>query len=352
MAGVDGGTDIMRDSIEGDEGVGEEVINSSALPSPPHSPSSPDTPRDGTPQGPSLLFKYLDVDPNGLELPDDLKDNDLCETATLRFSKLEELRRRIQALPEEDQRIKDLSDENLIRFLRGKKFRVEDALQTTINFALFYKEHYKLFEGNNIADFRVFGKLITVLPHRDHNGKVVILFRPVNCIEYFSPQFLADNPSILVRAMLWFFNLLNKNVYIQVCGAVLIVSFGDLSLWNSMAISQALWEVHNVAFRFLTKCTATRVGGIYLFEQPSVLTWAFNIVYLFLNKKLRERFHLCGENVEMGMDIFSGVSPSDVPTCIGGTKEDDYDESMFWILREVQKCCANGGDLKQTEEKV
>ena len=40
------------------------------------------------------------------------------------------------------------------------------------------------------------------------------------------------------------------------------------------------------------------------------------------------------------MTIFSGVSSSDIPICIGGTREDDYDKEMFWIRREIEKYTA------------
>ena len=53
-------------------------------------------------------------------------ERELGETAEAHVQKPRELRAKLMALPEAD-RPKDLSDATLLRYLRGKKFRIDDA---------------------------------------------------------------------------------------------------------------------------------------------------------------------------------------------------------------------------------
>ena len=63
----------------------------------------------------------------------------------------------------------DLSDKNLLKLLRGKKYNIDLALKTSIELAKFHVEHASLFEQikeGNITDFLPFAKFVTVLPIR------------------------------------------------------------------------------------------------------------------------------------------------------------------------------------------
>ena len=62
------------------------------------------------------------------------------ETAETRLAALTQLRARIEALPAED-RLHDLGDANLMRFIRNRKFDVDKALATTVKLKRFYTAH-------------------------------------------------------------------------------------------------------------------------------------------------------------------------------------------------------------------
>ena len=63
------------------------------------------------------------------------------ETEQLRQESLQSLRQKIQQLPNPSDQLKDVSDINLIRFLRSKKFRLEKALKSTIDYQRFLDQH-------------------------------------------------------------------------------------------------------------------------------------------------------------------------------------------------------------------
>jgi hypothetical protein len=78
-----------------------------------------------------------------VELPKELQEvafEEFGETEELRTSQLLALREEINQLPEID-RLTDTGDVNLIRFLRSRKFDIEKALHSTVQWQRFYKKY-------------------------------------------------------------------------------------------------------------------------------------------------------------------------------------------------------------------
>src|SRR4051812_40802652 len=97
----------------------------------------------------------MEASSDPLDLPPDLVDvafREFGETPELRSQKLFELKQRIAELPDED-RISDTSDLNLIRFLRGRKYNVDIALQTTVNLVNFNRAHPDWTENHTAKEF-------------------------------------------------------------------------------------------------------------------------------------------------------------------------------------------------------
>ena len=148
-------------------------------------------------------------------------------------------------------------------------------------------------------------------------------------------KFMEENPLVVARLMIWFFNSISHNIYVQVCGVVLIGSMKDLTLWDATTFIGAAKNEHRaLALGYLTTCTAARFGGVMMFDQPIIITPVFYIITLFVSAKLRERMHLCGDNYERVQEHL-GNDMNKVPTCIGGTLEDS--EFSYWILNEIAK---------------
>ena len=63
------------------------------------------------------------------------------ENDIVRKESLETLRDMIRHLPNENDRLQDVSDRNLIRFLRSRKFNLEKSLECTVQYQHFLNQH-------------------------------------------------------------------------------------------------------------------------------------------------------------------------------------------------------------------
>ena len=235
-----------------------------------------------------------------LELPDHLRTiarEELGETPEVRRQSLEELKRRIAALPEVD-RLSDVSDQNLIRFLRSRKYDIEKALQCTIELQKFNTTHAEWVENLRAEEFRVFSTFFQVLEQRGPKGQFIIVLRPNNGIKVFTPEFLAENPLAMIRCNIFFLDRLSKNVDAQVCGVVACNSFKGFTVRDNLRLSKACKVSEQIGtFRYMT-ILGLRLSGAFMFDQPFYMTWLWPIIRVFLSEKLRSRFHLCGSDYD------------------------------------------------------
>lgn len=82
--------------------------------------------------------------PDDVTLPESLASvafTEFNETPDMRNRSLIELRQMIAALPKENDKLLDVSDSNLIRFLRSRKYDMDKALQATIELAHFNSKY-------------------------------------------------------------------------------------------------------------------------------------------------------------------------------------------------------------------
>lgn len=274
-----------------------------------------------------------------LDLPPDLCDiayREFQETSELREQKLDELRSMIAQLPEE-QRIADLSDKNLIRFIRGRKYNMEKALETTIKSRKFSMKHPELVENYSPEDFFPFGNAFQILSHRDKEGRVIGFIRPSVVVKVLD---VMKSPVALPRLMCWIFKKLSEDPYVQVCGLVMLNSFSNLTYRETATLATTCSMEHRTAaIKYLQDCTAIRIKGIYVFDQPSFVAVIYNVLYYALSVKLRERLHICtrnfavlGEEVHPDRSIF--------PRCVGGERDDD--DGGNWI---AAKCADDAASL-------
>jgi hypothetical protein len=93
-------------------------------------------------------------------------------------------------------------DDFLLRFLRQKKFRVDDALAGIKAHAEFYREHGARFQGGNAEECREMYDMIgtMVLPDRDKEGRLCTLLVPsrMNLNPGLSPE---EYTAKLLRSM-------------------------------------------------------------------------------------------------------------------------------------------------------
>lgn len=235
-----------------------------------------------------------------LDLPDHLLSiakDELGETPEIRRKLLTEMRAKIAELPESD-RLTDLSDVNLIRFLRCRKYDLDKALQATVDLQKFQTSHPEWTDNLRADEFRVFSTFFQVLEHRGPKGQFIIVLRPNNGIKIFTNDFLAENPLAMIRCNIFFLDRLSKNVDVQVCGVIVCNSFKGFTVRDNFRLSKASKVNEQIGtFRFMS-ILGLRLSGAFMFDQPFYMTWLWPIVRVFLSEKLRSRFHLCGSNYE------------------------------------------------------
>ena len=153
-----------------------------------------------------------------LVLPEELRKiahEQLGETPEILEASLKTLREKIAQLPEAD-RISDTTDENIVRFLRARKFKIDEALERTVQYARFYVKHGQVLEGMKAEEFMVFSEFMTVLKQRDREGRAMLVLQPKKGIGIFTKEFVKQHPRAMLRCNVWMFERLSHDVHVQV----------------------------------------------------------------------------------------------------------------------------------------
>jgi hypothetical protein len=282
------------------------------------------------PAATSLTSSARDAEYDCLELPEDLKEfafQRYGETPETRVQKLQEMRELIANLPPED-RIEDVSDVNLIRFLRVRKFVVKNAVENTVNLVRFGREHPHLV-GGTPKEFERYNNFIQALEHRDNQGRTILVLRAKLMLESTDQDFNRDHP--IGRCQVMVIDRMSRNVYVQVRGLIMIGCFVGMSFMNIVSLSRILSVTDmSAAMSFLGKCVGIPLKRAFIIEPPAIMQWVFNIVRMFLKEKMRERIALYPDNKEL---LAYMDPPSMLPTLLGGELDDSR---MFgWVHHQM-----------------
>lgn len=258
-----------------------------------------------------------------------LAQEQLGETNEVRAAALVELRQKISELPNQSDRIEDVSDKNLIRFLRSRKFDVDRALKQTVEYRHFYAKYAEELKDMKKEEFLMFGKFLTVLKEHDKEGRVVIVMHPKAAISIFTKEFILENPYAMIRFNIWMFDRLSFDPEVQVCGLVIINTFSKLTMWDQMTMSGMAPMSHQTdTFKFF-QILGFRFGGAYIFEQPFIFNIIWAIASPFMSEKIRSRFNLCGSDYNRLANVVTDVTL--LPTFLGGSVE-NYDYN--WVAEQ------------------
>lgn len=273
--------------------------------------------------------------------------DELGETPRIMRQGLLELRKQITQLECDEDKIKDLSDKNLMRFLRFKKFNIVHALQETINLRRFYIKHAEaLVNLDKSNEFLKFGSFLQVLDERDPKGRVIVVMRPKKAIHLFTPEFIAENPHAVLRFNVWLFEKLSHDINLQVCGMLVFVTFTGLTFWDQITMNTMAPITDQLAvFQFL-QILGCRLGGAYVFEEPPFMSWLWYFIRPFMNAKITGRFQLCGCNYEEVLEkVLPGSRRGILPDCFpGGLLREDDSHTSNWVTKQCEQSL--GDDVK------
>lgn len=250
-----------------------------------------------------------------MELP--ATEDDLCETADLREKCLAELRRLLEgdvslAFPD--------NDAFLLKFLRARKYNVEDAFTNVQNYFRMRLEEPEILENlmPSTVPYDVVcrqNKLLAISRKRDSHGRAVALLR----IGAWNTDICSINELLRTCVLVadWF--LLQEEA--QKRGVVYVLDFKGLGAHHVM---QCTPSVCKKAIKILQDCYPVRPKAFYVIYNSAVFDVIFAIAKVFLKQKTADRIHLLGYDLENLQELV----PLDViPDEAGGTFESyDYDE--------------------------
>lgn len=277
-----------------------------------------------------------DANADPLSLPPHLAEiaqRDFGETAETRTLALAELRIRINALPEKE-RLVDMSDVNLVRFLRNRKYNMDRVVATTIAYTKFRADHAELYNIDPQAILK-FDGVFKLMMGSAPDYRVIFTVTPKKIVTLFTEEFMKAHPQFLLRFNIWSFERVSMMPAAQVCGIMSVLSFMDFSMWDNVALARMVNVQDRVqAFTFLTSCLGMKVKGLFVFEAPMLVQGIFTIISTFMSSKLRDRIHLGGKNYSILQEHFKDNLDA-LPVAFGGTAPNAA--VAPWLLQEVQK---------------
>lgn len=273
------------------------------------------------------------------------------ETEQLRQESLQSLRQKIQQLPNPSDQLKDVSDVNLIRFLRSKKFRLEKALKSTIDYQCFLDQHAADLKDITAEEISHFHDVFTIFQEpsapissdsaatsstKDEElkgGRLIIILHLQKLIGKATPEYRKAFPKFMLRLRYFFFEQLSKSPRAQIFGTILIFSGKGLTFWESMSVSQlASVQDHLACFQHF-QILGTRFKGAFALEEPPFLSWVWFFITPILSEKIKNRFHFCGRDYSKLHEVVFDVRI--LPKSLGGDR-DDHDCGN-WFVEECQR---------------
>lgn len=253
------------------------------------------------------------------------------ETIELRTTSLNNLRDKIALLDNPEDKIKDTSDENLIRFLRARKYDMDRVLEATVKFQHFYNKYGDVLKDITKDEIAHIKEFIEV--YREPGcGRVFAIMRPSLGIKKFTKELLKANPRFMLRVNIWIFDTLSKDPQVQIGGLVIVNTFQNFTFWDNIAMSSmAPMEDQLATFQYF-QILGTRFKGAYIFEEPSFMSWIWFFVKPFMSEKIRTRFFLCGNNYDILKSVIEDMSI--LPTYLGGSITPDLYPN--WVEQQLE----------------
>jgi hypothetical protein len=299
------------------------------------------------------------------------------ETSETRNLLLSQLKEKILSLEDPSQRLEDLSDRNLIRFLRLKRFDLNDALASCILYQQFHNKYYNQhFQDIKKEEILFFKDLVTVFFEKDETevnssnagtttdksgeidvGKVgtdevqlmlngndkakekerseegskhrliaIVDLKKLITHSSFLTEYISQFPKFMIRVRYFMLEALSHDPVIQLAneqeneGILVIVSCKDLTFWEELSLSRLISiEDKRIYFQQYQSLKMNFIGG-YLLHEPTFVSWLWFLIKPMLalaEPRLIEKIHFCGSNYNElydGMKAIRKRKPNDSTT--------------------------------------
>ncbi|XP_060565184.1 alpha-tocopherol transfer protein-like isoform X2 [Ruditapes philippinarum] len=230
-------------------------------------------------------------------------EEELNEKAEWRARDIQALREMILKKPELKIRT---DDAYLLRFLRAKKFDYDRAFNLIMkHFSMRADEKNKqLFDNllpstvKHVLDAGVTG----VLPHRDKQGRRVMIFRPG---KWDPSKYAIDD---IFRANFISLTKLVEDDKTQITGIIMIVDLDDLGLNHAKNISP--FYAKKIS-GLLQDSFPMRFKGIHYVNEPVIFDMIFAVIRPFMKQKILDRIHFHGTKYE---ELSEFIEPQYIPS--------------------------------------
>jgi len=256
------------------------------------------------------------------------------ETPESRRKALDELRKGIQELPEED-RLNDLSDLNLIRFVRCRKYDVARALATTVTLKRFYVKHATLLRGLDGSAFKLLDQFQSLRIKKGldkQSGKTLVMVRPARLMPGMTSDFQKAHPNALLRMNIWVMDRLSRDPDVQVNGIAALMTCSEMGFFDLVSFANIMTiDDRKILFAHMS-ALGIRMKGMYIFEAPLVIKGVFALIRPFLSAKLSGRINMLGGDYAAVIPTIIGEEGfRQLPAVYGGSGGEDieFDQDMY-----------------------
>ncbi|KAL8578429.1 hypothetical protein ACOMHN_014928 [Nucella lapillus] len=217
------------------------------------------------------------------------------------------------------------SDEAFIlRFLRARKFKVEEAFRLFARYFEYRQTNKNLFKKFEASESGIKDALLDglpgVLPGTDHRGRRIVVLYSANW----------DNTryglAAIYRAILLTLEKLIDDESSQINGFVVIVD------WSEFTFKQSSWlnpRILKLMIEGLQDCFPARFTAIHFVNQPWYIEAVFKMLKPFLKEKNHNKIVMHGINL---MTLHQQVRKEALPAELGGTQAPYNNQSWAHTL--------------------
>ncbi|XP_029848337.2 alpha-tocopherol transfer protein-like [Ixodes scapularis] len=213
-----------------------------------------------------------------------------------------------------------LDEEFLVKFLRGRKYRVVDTLEVIRKYFQVRLEYTDIFD--NLLPSRIMfdtiyrrHRVVAVLKEPDSLGRLIVVAR----LGVWNPSLCSMTELFRAIVLVAEYSLLDPKT--QITGIVAVVDLEGLHFTHMLHYTVS--EIKK-AIKLTQECYPVRIRGIYIINNPPVFELFQPALKLFMKPKLFEKIHFIGRDYDQ---LYQLVPRERLPEEYGGTMAKfDYDE--------------------------
>ncbi|RXG73017.1 Clavesin-2, partial [Armadillidium vulgare] len=216
-------------------------------------------------------------------------------------------------------------NEFLGRFLKARKYRVEEAFQVLCKYFTFRHQSRDLCIGLNASSPKVQAALIDgtvgVLPENDPCGRPILLLLASN---WNNSKY---DVRTIYQAVLITLEHLVENPEVQQTGIIAIIDWSHFPARHATFLTP---KTLRVFLEGLQDAFPMRLGALHMVSPPWYIEAALSLSKPFLKEKLRDRIFVHGNNLHT---LHSNVPPRILPAELGG--EGGEYNAQIWATKLI-----------------